>query len=88
MTDVQIESMVTITGAEYVRLTAEVERLRAALERTIALAELVTIKQVIDAGDEVIEAAGLNPWCIAEGLADGSEPVSLWWAYSALGGDT
>lgn len=67
---------------------AEIGRLRAALERTIALAELVTVKQVIDAGDEVIEAAGLNPWCIAEGLADGSEPVSLWWAYSALGGDT
>jgi hypothetical protein len=29
MTDVQIESMVTITGAEYVRLTAEIEGLRA-----------------------------------------------------------
>jgi len=29
MTDVQIESMVTITGAEYVRLMAEIERMRA-----------------------------------------------------------
>jgi NH3-dependent NAD+ synthetase len=28
MTDIQIESMVTITGAEYVRLMAEIERMR------------------------------------------------------------
>jgi len=30
--DIQIDSMVTITGAEYVRLTSDIERLRAALE--------------------------------------------------------
>lgn len=37
MTDIQIESMVTITGAEYVRLTAENAKLRAALERIAEL---------------------------------------------------
>ena len=31
--DIQIESMVTITGAEYVRLMAENARLRAALKK-------------------------------------------------------
>jgi hypothetical protein len=31
--DIKIESMVTITGAEYVRLMAENAKLRAALER-------------------------------------------------------
>ncbi len=35
--DIQIESMVTITGAEYVRLTAENAKLRAALERIAEL---------------------------------------------------
>jgi cobalamin biosynthesis Co2+ chelatase CbiK len=35
--DVQIESMVTITGAEYVRLMAEVEQLREALKEIIRL---------------------------------------------------
>ncbi len=35
--DYQIKSMVTITGAEYVRLTAENERLRAALKEIIRL---------------------------------------------------
>ncbi len=31
--DIQIESMVTITGAEYVRLTAENAKLREVLQR-------------------------------------------------------
>ena len=33
--DIKIESMVTITGAEYVRLIAENAKLRAALEELI-----------------------------------------------------
>ena len=36
MTDIQIESMVTITGAEYEALRADNERLRAALQDIIA----------------------------------------------------
>jgi hypothetical protein len=51
-------------------LLTEVERLRK-------LAGLVTVRQVIDAGDQAIDAAGLNPWCINEGLATGEERLNL-----------
>ncbi len=37
--DIQIESMVTITGAEYVRLMAENAKLRAALEEVMPFVE-------------------------------------------------
>ena len=52
------------------------------LQRIAALLPLLrqlTIKQVIEAGDVAIDAAGLNPWCLKEGLAEGTEPaVSEW----------
>jgi hypothetical protein len=38
-----------------------------------------TVRQVIEAGDKAIDAAGLNPWCMNEGCADGTETISLWW---------
>lgn len=57
----------------------EAKDLRA-IERLVTLAKLVTVRQAIEAGDEAIEAAGLNPWCINEGLATGDERVHLWWA--------
>jgi hypothetical protein len=38
-----------------------------------------TVRQVIEAGDKAIGAAGLNPWCMNEGRADGTETISLWW---------
>lgn len=42
------------------------------------LAGLVTVRQAIEAGDRYIEAAGLNPWAINEGLASGDETIGLW----------
>lgn len=42
------------------------------------LAGLVTVRQVIEAGGRYIEAAGLNPWAINEGLATGDETIGLW----------
>ena len=52
------------------------------LQRIAALLPLLrqlTVKQVIEAGDAAIDAAGLNPWCLKEGLVEGSEPaVSEW----------
>ena len=47
------------------------------LKRLRKLASLVTIRQVISAGDEYIDAAGLNPWCLNEGLATGDERISM-----------
>lgn len=57
---------------------AVVEELVRAAKRLQVLAELVTIKQVMDSGHPAIEAAGLNPWCVNEGLATGNETLSLW----------
>lgn len=57
----------------------------AALERAERLVRLLTVRQVIDAGDDAIEAAGLNPWCIAEGRADGDERIGhQWWLTAAI----
>jgi hypothetical protein len=55
-----------------------------ALKRVLPLLRLLTVRQVIEAGDEAITAAGLNPWCINEGLAEGSERLGLWWVEAAV----
>ena len=47
-----------------------------ALERAKILIGLLTVEQVISAGDEFISASGLNPWCLNEGLAAGDEKIS------------
>jgi hypothetical protein len=56
----------------------------AALRRALPLIRLLTVRQVIEAGDEAIDAAGLNPWCINEGRATGDEFISGWWIESAI----
>ena len=40
---------------------------------------VVTIKEVLDCGNfgKFCEITGLNPWCLNEGLADGSEKYTL-----------
>ena len=48
------------------------------------LLSLLTVRQVIAAGDAAIEAAGLNPWAINEGRATGDETISTWWVESDL----
>lgn len=58
-------------------LVDENSRLRAERERLSVLASLLTVRQVIEAGDRYIEAAGLNPWCINEGQATGDERLGL-----------
>lgn len=60
-------------------LLDRVEALEKALERAKPLVRLVTVGMAIRAGDEAIDAAGLNPWAINEGRATGDEPVPTWW---------
>lgn len=57
-------------------VSAELAEARKDLDRAGILVRLVTVRQVIDAGDRAINAAGLNPWCMNEGLADGGERIS------------
>jgi hypothetical protein len=54
------------------------------LRKMATLASLVTVRQVIEAGDKYINAAGLNPWCMNEGLATGNERVSCYPARAAI----
>lgn len=63
---------------------ATIEALVEALERAQVLARLVTVRQAINAGDDAIEASGLNPWAMNEGLADGTESVRTDFIDSAL----
>lgn len=65
-------------AAAALRHAAEREReLVHALERCRVLKHSITIREVLQRGDDAIEAAGLDPWCINEGLADGSETLDL-----------
>lgn len=66
-------------AAEITRLRAEVAELRAKLERARPLVALLTVRQVIQGGDNAIAASGLDPWCMNEGRATGDEPISAWW---------
>ena len=66
-------------AAEITRLREKVAELRAKLDRARPLVALLTVRQVIQGGDDVIAASGLNPWCINEGRATGDEPISAWW---------
>lgn len=45
---------------------------------------LITLRQVIQAGDEYIDALRLNPWCINEGLATGDECIVIDWRADEL----
>jgi predicted translin family RNA/ssDNA-binding protein len=56
---------------------SDIDRLQEEVKRLRKLASLLTVRQVIQAGDEYIEAAGLNPWCMNEGLATGDERLNL-----------
>ena len=83
----------SINGEEVVLASAfdavweENKRLRDALKRAKELVCLVTVKQVLEAGDAAINAAGLNPWCINEGLADGTEYIQTDFIDRALHGE-
>ena len=47
------------------------------LKQLLPLLSRLTVRDIIEAGDEAIEAAGLNPWCINEGLAMGHERIYI-----------
>lgn len=68
----------------YDRLVSDKAELMAALTRAEVLLRLVTIRQAIEASDEAINAAGLNPYCMNEGTATGSEGINPWWATAVL----
>lgn len=65
-------------------LMAAAPVLLAALSRALPLLRLLAVRQVIEAGDDAITAAGLNPYAMNEGLAEGHERLSLWWVEAAI----
>jgi hypothetical protein len=54
------------------------------LERARTLLSLLTIRQVIEAGDEAINAVGLNPYAMNEGRATGEEGINTYWFDDAI----
>lgn len=65
----------------------DLARLVEAAQMVAALApllRLITVRQVIKAGDNCIRAVGLNPWAMNEGLATGDEPAVDGWKLDAL----
>ncbi len=61
------------------------EEMRRALQRVAKIVPAtVTVRQIIEAGDDVIKAVGINPWCINEGQASGDEPVDVDFISDAL----
>jgi hypothetical protein len=69
------------------RLIAAAPELLEACKRAVAILSACppTVRQIIEGGDEAIGAAGLNPWCINEGLATGDEPHDVTWRlYEAI----
>lgn len=55
-----------------------------AAEQVLPLLRLLTVRQVIDGGDEAIAAASLNPRCMNEGIATGDERISPWRLEAAI----
>lgn len=49
-----------------------------AADRVATLVAHVTVGQAFDAGDEAIEAAGLNTWCLNEGRATRGDTLGNW----------
>lgn len=74
----KLATMALHHGDAWVEVHDAVAELIDAAERANKLIGLLTVRQVIEGGDEAIDAAGLNPWCINEGLADGSEAIGFW----------
>lgn len=66
-------------------LTAQVAHALTALRRASHLVPLVTVRQAVEAGDDALDAAGLNPYCMNEGLAEGDERIGSWWLEDAIG---
>lgn len=85
--DMTIEEIVKRWPDQVARDLKELARVRVvnaellgALKLAKTLLDLghITVGMVFDAGIETVNAVGLNPWCMREGLAAGDEPISLW----------
>lgn len=61
------------------RVVRECREAKEATRRAAVLVRLFTVRQVVDAGEEALDAAGLNPWCLNEGLARGEDRLSPSW---------
>lgn len=55
-----------------------------ACQRLYDICYFLTVRQAVHLGDDAITALGLNPYCINEGLADGTERINLEWAKEAI----
>lgn len=75
---------VTANALDDARLFAAAPELLEALKVAVKLLGLVTVRQVIEAGNDAIEAVGLNPWCMNEGRATGDEQIPLDFIYRAI----
>lgn len=56
----------------------ELARLRGLLKDARMLVNLLSVDQIIEAGDAAIQAAGLDPWCLNEGTADRKARLNAW----------
>lgn len=59
-------------------MAADLRAAKEQLEDARKLIALVTVGQVVKTDAETIEAAGLNPWCVNEGLAEPEDTISTW----------
>jgi hypothetical protein len=71
------------TGMTPSELAGLVVELREQLKSLVRIMPDMTIRDILDRGDEVIEASGLNPWCVNEGLATGDELHDVTWRAQA-----
>lgn len=68
-----------LTNETEARVAVSSTRLLAVLRCLRLLQECPpTVRQIIEAGDRAIDAAGLNPWAMNEGLATGDERHVPW----------
>lgn len=87
MLDTHDNESPTATDEQIVQLEERVSELEAALravEPLVPLLRMLTIRQVFDEGSAAIDAAGLNPWCLNEGRATGSERALSEWKIEAI----
>lgn len=80
------EIIAQCSSPERAKLVAAAPDLLEALERAKIIFTCLRphVRQVMEEGSNAIEAAGLNPWCINEGLATGDEPMTFWFIDAAI----
>jgi hypothetical protein len=61
-----------------------IRRLVEESQRAAVLIRLLTVRQIVNAGNRAINAAGLNPYAMNEGLATGDEAIDCWSLRTAI----